>query len=65
MVECLNCGRKFIEASYLKHKKNCQLINGDKISASLNKERSEDGFRPGSPEFKKPRTLTCNSDEYL
>ena len=30
MVQCPNCGRKFIETSYLRHKKNCVLINGDK-----------------------------------
>ena len=30
MVQCPNCGRKFIEESYNKHKKNCVMINGKK-----------------------------------
>lgn len=63
MVQCPNCGRKFIETSYQKHKKNCELINGNKSGTSLAKEKaslsSDPSMRPNSPEFKKPRTLTC------
>jgi hypothetical protein len=29
MVVCLNCGRRFFAESYVKHKKNCVLINGE------------------------------------
>jgi hypothetical protein len=29
MVACLNCGRRFFAESYVKHKKNCVLINGE------------------------------------
>lgn len=37
MVQCPNCGRKFVAESYMKHKKNCALINGNKnISPPLN-----------------------------
>lgn len=28
MTHCSNCGRKFLPESYLKHKKNCAMING-------------------------------------
>lgn len=55
MVQCENCKRKFFADSYLKHKKNCVLINGKKGGS----------IEAPSPTYslpetlKKPRTLTC------
>ena len=62
MVQCPNCGRRFLEASYLKHKKNCVMLNGDKNSNSESKPSQSTpkaNFRETTSEFKKPRTLTC------
>jgi hypothetical protein len=42
MVQCLNCGRKFLEESYLKHKKNCILINGENKNLSAEDKQKFD-----------------------
>ena len=35
LVQCQNCKRKIFPESYQRHAKNCKLINGDKMSQSV------------------------------
>lgn len=59
MVSCENCGRRFIEQSYHKHKKNCALINGKKQNQQTKQASVQAQMRSTSSQFKKPRTLQC------
>jgi hypothetical protein len=42
MVECLNCGRRFFTDSYVKHKKNCVLINGENKNITAEERSKKD-----------------------
>lgn len=64
MVQCPNCNRKFLPESFLKHKKNCVLINGENkdenaIKSKNNQHSLSNDSKLKFLEFKKPRTLTC------
>lgn len=53
MAECDNCGRKFFFEQMVKHRKNCELING---KLNMGKKLTESA---PLKLFSKPRTIIC------